>query len=412
MDRMNIFGNTSLGRVRTNNEDTYICQTIWDDDHILAAAIDGVGGYEGGEVAAEMARKGIIEYLDTYRNGEPQILLREAVVYANNNIFNARKEVPVYAHMSCVLTAVLVDVKNRSIHMAHVGDTRLYEYANGEIHKLSHDHSLVGYREEIGELTEEEAMRHPQRNIIGRDVGSTFLESSGNDRVETASFLLQPQSTLLLCSDGLCDMITSKQMAEVLARNLSVKDKVDALIAAANDAGGRDNVTVVLVEADFEEEKQGYTIAGTPQQTEVKEVYMSDTPSSKPSSPKKFDRKLLLLIPVVLVLLGVGFLLGSFFGGSAPGNVEKSTDDKPQVVVKKDTMARDTSLVIMNLKKEVVKRDSVIAKKDSVITANEEYADSLRKVIVGLEKDTFGLNRQLKAKDEELKNLRTTANNP
>ena len=80
--------------------------------------------------------------------------------------------------MSCVLTAALIDLNAMRINMAHVGDTRLYQFTDGHIEKLSHDHSLVGYREEIGELTEEEAMTHPNRNIISKDLGSILLQEN------------------------------------------------------------------------------------------------------------------------------------------------------------------------------------------------------------------------------------------
>ena len=182
-------------------------------------------------------------------------LLKQAVIYANNTIFAERKNLPQYSSMSCVLTAVLIEVEEMRINMAHVGDTRLYQFANNQLVKLSHDHSLVGYREEIGELTEEEAMRHPQRNVIGRDVGSTFLENGNTDYVETATFPLLPHSTLLLCSDGLCDMVTSNQMIDILQQTISIEEKVNALITAANNAGGKDNITVILIETEFEEEK-------------------------------------------------------------------------------------------------------------------------------------------------------------
>ena len=256
MREITFFGNTNMGMIRTNNEDAFVVQNIWDEDHILAVAIDGVGGYEGGEVAAALARDNIVEYLSKYSNGERVELLKQAVIYANNVIFEERKKDLNLANMSCVLTAVLVEVKQERINMAHVGDTRLYQFADGQIHKLSHDHSLVGYREEIGELTEEEAMRHPQRNIIGRDVGSQFLEGDCNNYVETATFPLNHRSTLLLCSDGLCDMVMSMQMADVLSTDLDVEQKANALIAAANKAGGKDNVTVVLVDINFPDEDE------------------------------------------------------------------------------------------------------------------------------------------------------------
>lgn len=285
MQPISFYGASDMGRIRTNNEDSYIVCNIWDDNNVLAVAIDGVGGYEGGEVAAEIARKSIKEYLENYPDGERLELLKQAVVTANNNIFAERENNPDLSSMSCVLTAILVQVDERRINMAHVGDTRLYEFANGMLSKLSHDHSLVGYREEIGELTEDEAMHHPQRNIISRDVGSQILPMSGNDYIETAEFPLLAKSTLMLCSDGLCDMVTSAQMTDILSHKRTAKTKVEALIEAANDAGGKDNVTVVVVDVNLEEGQEN-----EPEKTiEVAKVPPKDSaavPKPKTPNPK------------------------------------------------------------------------------------------------------------------------------
>ncbi len=281
MSAISFSGNTNLGMIRTNNEDAFVVQNIWDEHHVLAVAIDGVGGYEGGEVAAAIAQKCIVEYLEKYSNGERHELLKQAVIYANNTIHEERKLQPQFDRMSCVLTAILVEEEARRINMAHVGDTRLYEYNEGFIHKLSHDHSLVGYREEIGDLTEEEAMAHPQRNIISRDLGSAHWEEDTKE-VEVDTFPLQPSSILLLCSDGLCDMITSVQMKEILAENISLEEKVQALIDSANVAGGKDNVTVVLVQANLPQES-------APVRLELSVEEPSATPT--PSTPQKKQSK-------------------------------------------------------------------------------------------------------------------------
>lgn len=310
MGTVTFHGNTDMGKIRTNNEDAYIAQSIWDENHILAVAIDGVGGYEGGEVAAALARKCIIEYLEKYPNGERLELLKQAVVSANNTIFSERKKLPQYGNMGCVLTAVLVEVKAMRINMAHVGDTRLYQFANGILSKLSHDHSLVGYREEIGELTEEEAMKHPQRNVIGRDVGSTLLNTSNDDYVEVSSFPLLSNSTLLLCSDGLCDMLTSAQMISVLQEDWTVEKKVSALIDAANVAGGKDNVTVVLVDIDMDDESLMTYIE---EKTSLNNENMNVKPVETTTSVESINRKK----KYVKMLVGgiVLFVLGYFVGG-------------------------------------------------------------------------------------------------
>lgn len=244
---LSFFGKTDQGKNRTNNEDAFIAQSIWDDQVVLAAAIDGVGGYDGGEIAAAIAKKTIVDYLLSYPNGERSDLIKQAVVETNNAINKAREEDEEHPLMSCVLTAVLIDAKSGYLHMAHIGDTRLYQYSDGQIKKLSHDHSLIGYREEIGDLTEEEAMHHPQRNVIGRDAGSQILDIN-TDLVETASFPLVSNSIYILCSDGLSDMLTSSMMTEILKGDSGVEEKVTALIDKANEEGGKDNITVVLIE--------------------------------------------------------------------------------------------------------------------------------------------------------------------
>jgi serine/threonine protein phosphatase PrpC len=255
MNKISINGNTDLGKIRTNNEDAFIAEQIWDEKHILAVAIDGVGGYEGGEVAAEIAQKTIVEYLEKYPDGERLELLKQAVIEANNKIYEERKRQTQFANMSCVLTACLIEVSKKQINMVHVGDTRLYQYRNNELKKLSHDHSLVGYREEIGDLTEDEAMNHPQRNIISRDVGSEKHQVNDRDFLESGTFPLPANVTLLLCSDGLCDMLKSEEMVSVLQQDIPLEQKVQGLIELANLRGGKDNVTVVLVEYAGEEPK-------------------------------------------------------------------------------------------------------------------------------------------------------------
>lgn len=238
-------GKTDQGRCRSNNEDAYVVQPLWDDHHVLAVAIDGVGGRKGGEVAAEISQKAIPEYLEDEGGKNPLLDLRDAVLYADNCITSYRNG----GDMCCVLTAAIIDGQARKIYIAHVGDTRLYQFANGELVKLTKDDSIVGPLEESGELTEKEAMNHPHRNIITKSVGHSNLNDKP-DSVFVKELDFDVPTAFLLCSDGLYDMVTSKKMAHILAKNGKVESKVDALIQAANKAGGRDNVTVVLVEME------------------------------------------------------------------------------------------------------------------------------------------------------------------
>ena len=256
--KMSFCGLSDMGRQRTNNEDAYIAEQL-DSNSVLAVAIDGVGGYEGGEVAAEIAQREIPKYLHDFRNGDRLELLKQAVIAANNAIYERRQVDTARPNMSCVLTSVIVDAERKVIDMVHVGDTRLYQFNAGVLTKLSHDHSLVGYREEIGDLTEEQAMHHPQRNVISRDVGSDMHEVEDRDFLEATEFPLMPNSILLLCSDGLTDLITSRQIISVLKLESSLEERAQMLIDLANEAGGKDNITVVLVEYQSEETQVNVT---------------------------------------------------------------------------------------------------------------------------------------------------------
>ena len=345
MRKIAYFGKTDVGRIRTNNEDTYLVCNIWDDNHILAVVIDGVGGYEGGEVAAAIARESIFEYLQQNPIGERLELLKKAVIFANNKIYSERALNPDLSSMSCVLTASLVELDAMRVNIAHVGDTRLYQFASSQIEKLTHDHSLVGYREEIGELTEEEAMSHPQRNIISRDVGSSHLDENDSSYIEATSYPLEPKTQLLLCSDGLCDMITSVKMAQVMSSERNVQFKVEMLIEAALKAGGRDNVTVVLVDIESDEMPQEDA------DMEIDNDFAGESEDAEPASSRK-SRK--LLYPWIFVLIFfAGFAAGVlcsplFFSGKK--TVENKSADTTIVVEPADTLdslGRD-SLVLSN----------------------------------------------------------------
>jgi len=248
MDKITYTGKTDPGRVRDNNEDAFIVQNVWDENHILGVAIDGVGGYDGGERAAEITQEAIVAYLEKYSNGERIDLLKQAVVDANNQIVAECDTNRRFSNMGCVLTACLVESEKKRINMVHVGDTRLYQFRNNELIKLSHDHSLVGYREEIGNLTEEQAMNHPQRNLINRMMGERKHQADDSDFLETDIFPLLPNVILLLCSDGLSDMLTSAEIKSVLRQDIPLEEKARKLIDFANDKGGKDNITVVLIE--------------------------------------------------------------------------------------------------------------------------------------------------------------------
>ncbi len=241
-----ISGNTHPGMRRTENEDTYTCRPLWTPDKALLVVVDGVGGYAGGKRAAAIARESIDQYMQTPK-GDTLTMLREAVIFANNRIAEERAQNPKYSEMCCVLTAAVADAGAGAVYFVHVGDTRMYRYRKGILQKLTKDHSFVGLREDAGEITEREAMSHPQRNQILREVGSAIHRIDDDDFMQYGQEELLPGDGLLLCSDGLTDMVTAKQIAEILASSAALNTKVNNIIALANEAGGHDNITVVLL---------------------------------------------------------------------------------------------------------------------------------------------------------------------
>lgn len=238
-------GDSDPGRERENNED----RILLDPDRGLYGVIDGVGGESGGEVAAQTAVD-ILRARLSRRTTDLDRLVREAIAQANRQIFERAQADPNLSGMSCVLTVAILDGDSKAI-VGHVGDSRLYRLRRGEIRKVTRDHSPVGAREDAGELSEEEAMRHPRRNEIFRDVGSAPHEPEEEGFIDTQEVPFGPDDALLFCSDGLSDMLPSARMREIVEAHAGdPRTAVQKLIDAANEAGGKDNISVVLVEGE------------------------------------------------------------------------------------------------------------------------------------------------------------------
>ncbi len=245
MSQLSYYGLTDPGRCRENNEDAYLLEQ--QGRYVIAVVADGIGGYEGGEVASYLACKCISDYLkDSPEKDLGEDVLKQAVIYANNAVVSQQQN-PRLSNMGCVLTAVLFDMEQHLAYTSHVGDTRLYKYKDGVLTKLSLDHSLVGHQEDAGVLSEEEAMSHPWRNIIRRFIGNIRLDWNTNYMMDL-SFPIETDTQYLICSDGLYDMVTSAEIMEVLAQKSNPQQKVEELINRANLAGGKDNITVIILE--------------------------------------------------------------------------------------------------------------------------------------------------------------------
>ena len=242
-------GVTDVGRLRSVNEDCLLLQPVLDGKYLLSVVADGVGGTGGGDIASRLACETMLSYVDGATENESIAdLLSVALVNANNAIVEQHAN-PFLSHMTTVLTAALLNLENGEMHVCHVGDTRLYAMRKGKLYKLTSDHSVVGPMEERGALTEEQAMCHPRRNLITRSVGKNPLRF-GTDFIQSMNVKLNPPCTVLMCSDGLYDMVHSSQVVKILSSDDDVATKVGGLVNAANAAGGKDNITVAVIELE------------------------------------------------------------------------------------------------------------------------------------------------------------------
>jgi serine/threonine protein phosphatase PrpC len=241
------FGITDAGKQRENNEDTFITESVMDNKLIVACVIDGVGGYEGGEVAAALAKDSILDYLKN-NSGDIREMMLASFVLANEKIYEEKSKNSKNKSMACVLTLAMVDVENNKFHYAHVGDTRLYLLRDHTLVKITKDQSFVGFLEDSGRLTENAAMTHPKRNEINKALGFNGIIPQPADYIETGESPFLPGDLIMLCSDGLTDMIGSNDIKKALVRANSLEEKGSELVKAANNAGGRDNITVVIVQ--------------------------------------------------------------------------------------------------------------------------------------------------------------------
>ncbi|HEV3284124.1 MAG TPA: Stp1/IreP family PP2C-type Ser/Thr phosphatase [Solirubrobacteraceae bacterium] len=226
------YAGTDTGRQRRANEDSLLARSP------LFVVADGMGGAQAGEVASRIAVESFRPGLED--SSKPEAALATLAIAANSRIHELSHSNAEHAGMGTTLTAVYVG--DSEVAIAHVGDSRAYCLRAGELLRLTDDHSLVDELMRQGRLTPEEAVEHPQRSVITRALGP-----EGTVEVDTRSFRARAGDVYLLCSDGLTTMLDEEEIAEVLRSHPVLRDAGETLIAKANEAGGRDNITVVLL---------------------------------------------------------------------------------------------------------------------------------------------------------------------
>jgi serine/threonine protein phosphatase PrpC len=265
-------GRTDVGRQRSVNEDSLVLAPPF------FAVADGMGGAKAGEVASAMAAETFEGEADSGEPAEAQLtrILRDA----NRRIYELAVSDDSHRGMGTTVTAA--KVTGDEISLGHVGDSRAYRLRDGELEQVTRDHSLVAELERSGQITPEAAEHHPQRSIITRALGP-----EPDVQVDTYTLAGRDGDLFLICSDGLTSMISDDELGSILRSSDSLEEAAESLVRAANQSGGKDNITVVMFrlgngDAATEIPKEDETIAGQLKATEVHEAAFDETTEPHP----------------------------------------------------------------------------------------------------------------------------------
>ncbi len=237
---METYCQTDVGLKRNSNQDFVYAsdQKVGRLPSLLIVA-DGMGGHAAGDLASRVCVETMVSSIEGSGQTETIPILAEAVQKANRAVLKKAAEKPEYAGMGTTIVAAVID--GNTLYVANVGDSRLYLIDDDRIDQITLDHSLVAEMVRSGRISPEQMRNHPEKNIITRAVG-------GEENVEADFFDvgLHKGDVVLLCSDGLTNMVEDEQIFRIIRREKTLRDAGQKLISAANSAGGRDNISVVL----------------------------------------------------------------------------------------------------------------------------------------------------------------------
>ncbi|OZS79239.1 hypothetical protein CF394_02135 [Tetzosporium hominis] len=241
---MEFIHRTDIGKKRAINED-YLDVVEKEQGMVLAVLADGMGGHNAGDVASELAVRFLVDRFHksklhlTSDSNAVSSWLKEAYEGANERISTIAESDPSCKGMGTTLIAAVF--QNNKVTFAHIGDSRVYLYSKGEINPLTKDHSYVNVLLDSGEINEEQARTHPRKNMLMKAIGT---EISIDPDILTVS--LRAEEYMLICSDGLSNMVSAEQMVHVLQSEASLQAKVETFIELANEQGGEDNISLII----------------------------------------------------------------------------------------------------------------------------------------------------------------------
>ena len=346
IDTRNIYHNDVIGNVRKAQEDSHDMAALTPNGDVFVVC-DGMGGHVGGKQASSIAVKSIIEYLKADKYSQPLQALNDALQYANMQILGYANAHPELKGMGT--TACIVLLQDSEAYIAHVGDSRIYLYLGKEkqLHRVTKDHSFVQTLVDAGQITDDEAEHHPNKNRILKALGiKPALEPSFN--------AVKPKNddVFLICSDGLSGMISDKVIGEIMSKDVSLRQKGDLLINSALDAGGLDNITLELIK-----------ISSSPHSKSKFESYNPINGAAKPLTGSKTLKVVLISFAIAVVCFCFAGLIYYFIDKK---DIENQRAENQELL-------NNTVMSLKGLRNDLHEKDEEIAteKSKKIEKANE-----------------------------------------
>ena len=238
---MKAYSKTDIGSKRTMNQDSVYCNedSVGSFQNLFIVA-DGMGGHKAGDYASKLCVEKMVCAIEESKSITPVTILEEAVTEANKCVLEEAKANAEYEGMGT--TMVACTLQGNTLYIANIGDSRLY-IINDDIKQITKDHSWVEEMVKKGELTESQARIHPQKNIITRALGIDEVVHADYFEINT-----KPDDKILMCSDGLTNMVEDEDIEYIIRHSSSIEKAVENLVEKANENGGKDNITVILVQ--------------------------------------------------------------------------------------------------------------------------------------------------------------------
>ena len=403
----NVFQKDVIGNVRTAQEDSHDIAILTPNGDVFVVC-DGMGGHVGGKQASSIAVKSIIEHLKKEKYDQPMQALNDALQFANMQILGYAKDHPELRGMGT--TACIVLLQDTEAYIAHVGDSRIYMYMGKEqqLHRVTKDHSYVQTLVDAGQITDEEAEHHPNKNRILKALGIK------PELVPTCN-VLHPKNgdCFLICSDGLNGMITDSTIEGVLKQNIPLADKGERLIQLALEAGGQDNITVELIQISSSPHTQSQFISFNPIPTKRPPVLPTplDGNSKKPIPNASRIKKVALWLSAIVVFIVVCILLTSIISYRSIKNQEEALKKHITKIEQTiETKKQEKENIVKNLNEAQKHLEQMKSETSSASNTKKQEINLLKDDQKKVEAELDSLNKSLKNYQQKLGKIAKKSN--